>query len=122
MNNNIFTDNWVSSQQFKCDLNHLEVGCSVKLNNNGERFFVEVIHIAADGSIYGIVSNILLYDKPYKNGDTICFRKEHIWQLYHKQYMQEMQPYVQQIIEYLLGQGKSEKEVAIILSTYTARN
>lgn len=63
------------------ELNNIKKGDTVKVCENGERFWVNITHIEGD-SIKGIVDNNLVCYHSFNFRDTIDFKKENIYSIY----------------------------------------
>jgi hypothetical protein len=71
----IYRDNWVDHSPVLTK--RIVKDCLVKINNGVERFYVLVIRVKQNGEIVGRVSNLLVFDKPYKKDDLVYFRPKH---------------------------------------------
>jgi hypothetical protein len=67
----------------KEELNVITLGESVKISHENERFWVTVTGIDKN-TITGTVDNDLFCKHPFQLGDTISFKKHHIYCLYNK--------------------------------------
>lgn len=65
----------------KEELDSQVIGNYVKVCHNDERFWVTITAIKGD-TITGIVNNNLIRPQPFKLGDTIKFKKHHIFSIY----------------------------------------
>jgi len=112
----VYVDNWVPCSNVQGNLDDIKIGASVKIKNNGERFFVKVTSVKDNGIIQGIVDNHLIREKPYDYGSVVEFKREHIWVVHTEQYMESTAPQIGIIIEKLLAKGFTEKQISSILS------
>ena len=118
----IFIDDWVCPVKQYTDLQAnlyttLSLGCSVKINNGRERFYVTVTQIDGD-KIVGLIDNHLLKlgKLPYTYGDTVCFERKHIWHVHSQLDKLSISLKIQQFIEQQLALGVDKQELFESLS------
>ena len=115
----IYRDNWV--EQSPILAKRIVKDCLVKINNGNERFYVLVIRVKKDGEIVGRVSNLLVFDKPYKKDDLVYFRQKNALEILtadeRSARQNEMVPqFKQQMVDYIKnyfeehGRYPTEKE------------
>lgn len=98
---NLFVDNWVnidniSDETFekpsKEDLDNLNVGFSVKISNNKERFWIEIVKIQ-DYYIIGKIDNNLIFNEKYDNNDLVLIEKKNIIDIHDFEFKKIMLKY-----------------------------
>jgi hypothetical protein len=57
---------------------NFSVGDYVKINNNKERFWVEITKVHDNNEFTGRIDNVLIRKQPYKFNDIITFNKDRI--------------------------------------------
>ena len=79
---NIHSDDWLlnNNSQFIGDL---KLGEKVKIANNLEKFWVQIIEIN-NNYIIGKIDNYLTYNSEYDYQDIVIFEKENILEIYNK--------------------------------------
>jgi hypothetical protein len=115
----IYTDNW--NENSSVLIKPIIKDCLVKISNGVERFYVLVIRVKKNGEIVGRVSNLLVFEKPYKKDDLVYFRPKNALEILtadeRSARQEEMSPAIQNhmaeyIVKYIEEYGKypSEKE------------
>lgn len=61
------------------DTSKVKAGDSVKVAQEGERFWVTVQRVYKNGKVIGVVDNELLCNDQCRFGDTISFHKDNIY-------------------------------------------
>lgn len=97
-------------------------GDSVKVSNGKERFFVKVTEVLPHGALRGVVDNYLLGTAMYDYGDTIAFRREHVFVVHDRAYFAKE---AARLVASLIAAGVPLDDAPAVLShmmdTITAR-
>ena len=72
--------NYKFNEPTKTNVSKIEMGDSVKSDNNFERFWVKVIKFK-DNAIFGMVDNNLVIKKDYDYKDIVVFGKQHVFDI-----------------------------------------
>lgn len=72
------------------ELASIEKGCTVKICNTYERFFVCVTDKLPNGFFLGLIDNHLIGDYGYNYGDRVIFHENHVYVVHTRVYHQQM--------------------------------
>jgi hypothetical protein len=113
----IYLDNWViAPTPFPADITPPTPGCTVKVSNGRERFFVMLESITDTGVCTGYVSNELICNSEYNLGDTVQFRKENIFLIHTPEFRNYRAAQYSAVRDYLISTGMTAEEILDLMS------